>query len=546
VTPRTITGTDTYAGLLRGAADALPAADALAFPERRLTYAELLEAATVRARQLRGLRVRRGDRVGLMLPNCPEMVELIAGAALIGAVPVPINTRYKSFEVGHICRDGALSALVVSDALSSFTDLRGVLAEALPGLTDASDPLDLSLADLPDLRAVAILGADDAPGLVGESRLSELAADQPPPAAGEEGGPDDPALIMYTSGTTANAKGCVILNRALLANAQAIAERFEIPDGDRWWDPLPMFHMGALLLMTAVFSRGGAFISMDHFEPDAAFDLIAAGGATVLYPLFPTITLSLIHHERFAGMAQDGIRVVCNVSPVDVQMQVQEAFPNATLMSAYGMTELCGSAAYSRLDDTLEQRTTTCGHLLPSFEGRIVDPEDNRPVEPGVRGELVVRGPCVFDGYFSMEGMRRDAFDDEGWFHTGDLCSIDADGLLSFHGRIKDQLKVGGENVSAVEVESFLATHPAIKLAQVIGVPDPRYMEVPAAFVELMPGQSLTEDDVVAFCTGRIARFKVPRHVRFVEEWPMSSTKIQKFRLRDRLLDELADLPNNR
>jgi acyl-CoA synthetase (AMP-forming)/AMP-acid ligase II len=204
------------------------------------------------------------------------------------------------------------------------------------------------------------------------------------------------------------------------------------------------------------------------------------------------------------------------------------------------MTELCGTLAHSKLDDTLEQRTTTCGHLLDGWEARIVDPESGRPVAAEVRGELVARGPNLFAGYFRDLEQTSASIDDEGWFHTGDHCSMTADGLLCFHGRLKDMLKVGGENLSALEVESYLATHPKIKLAQVVGIPDDRLVEVPAAFVELTPGAEMEPEEVIAHCQGKIASFKVPRYVRFVSEWPMSSTKVQKFRLRDGLIAELG------
>jgi fatty-acyl-CoA synthase len=345
---------------------------------------------------------------------------------------------------------------------------------------------------------------------------------------------------MYTSGTTAHPKGCVTLNRSLVDNASAIAERFAIPSDDRWWDPLPMFHMGAILLMSAVFSRGGTFISTVHFDPEEAFDTFERHRPTVLYPLFPTITLTLLHHDRFADCSFDALRVITNVSPPDIQRAIQAAFPHAVLISAYGMTELCGTLAYNRLDDSEEQRTTTCGHLLPGWEGRIVHPDTGEPVPANVRGELVARGPNLFAGYFHDPAQTGASIDADGWFHTGDHCSMDAEGLLLFHGRLKDVLKVGGENVSALEVESFLSTHPAIKLAQVVGIPDDRLMEVPAAFVELAPGATLTEQQVIDHCEGRIARFKTPRHVRFVTDWPMSSTKIQKFRLREQLIAELG------
>jgi len=529
----------TYAELLRGVAADRPDAIALAFPGDQLTYRELIAHGETRARELRALGVARGDTFGILLPNSLRLVELLVGAALVGAVAVPINTRLKPAELAHICRDGRLRALFTTGAIGDHVDVRALLHDALPGLADAPDPLRLAIDGFDELAAIVADGAG--PGFVDAGLLARLAEAQPVPSPADHPDPDDPLLIMYTSGTTAHPKGCVTRNGSLVDNAVATAERFGIPADDRWWDPLPMFHMGAILLMSAVLSRGATFISTERFDADEAFDLFERYRPTVLYPLFPTITLTLLHHERFATTRFDAVRVVTNVSPADIQRAVQAAFPDAVLISAYGMTELCGTLAYSRLDDSLEQRTTTCGHLLPGWEARIIDPDSGDVLAPGVRGELIARGPNLFDGYFHDPGQTAAAIDGDGWFHTGDLCSIDADGLLLFHGRLKDVLKVGGENVSALEVESFLATHPAIKLAQVVGVPDDRLVEVPAAFVELAPGASLTEDEVLDYCRGQIARFKAPRHVRFVTEWPMSSTKVQKFRLRDTLLAELTD-----
>jgi acyl-CoA synthetase (AMP-forming)/AMP-acid ligase II len=532
----------TYANLIREVAARAPDEIALAFKGVELTYAQLLANGSRRARELKALGIGKGDNFGLLLPNSHELVEFLVGGALVGAVTVPINTRYRTGEIRHICRDGRLRAVVTTSALDAHVSLRELLYGAFPELRLAQEPLRLSLADAPDLRAVVLLDGADA-GLVPGGTLRSLSEEQPEPTAVDGPDPDDPIVIMYTSGTTANPKGCVTANSSLVANAADIAERFEVPAGDRWWNPLPMFHMGAILLMTAVFSRAGRFISMRHFEPEAAFDLIGEHQATVLYPLFPTITLELLHSPRFASLDQDRIRIICNVAPHDLQVQIQEAFPRAVLISAYGMTEVCGSAAYSNLEDPLDLRTTTCGQLLPSWDARIVDPETGLSLTPGSPGELRIRGPYLFRGYFGDPGQTAAAIDDEGYLKTGDHCSLDAAGYLSFHGRLKDQLKVGGENVSALEVESFLATNPAIKLAQVVGIPDDRYGEVPAAFVELAPDSELTEPEVIEFCTGQIARFKIPRHVRFVTDWPMSSTKVQKFRLRDALVEELSSQP---
>jgi acyl-CoA synthetase (AMP-forming)/AMP-acid ligase II len=246
-----------------------------------------------------------------------------------------------------------------------------------------------------------------------------------------------------------------------------------------------------------------------------------------------------MHHPRFDKRLFERVRVIESVSPPDIQQQIQDAFAPAKLVSAYGITECCGSVAYNRLDDPLEKRLTTCGQPVEGWEVKIVDADTGRELPVGEQGELVVRGPNRFVRYFGDASLTDAVCDPDGFFHTGDRCSLDEDGRLLYHGRIKDMLKVGGENVSALEVESFLSTHPSIKFAQVVGIPDERLLEVPAAFVELVPGESLDAQEVIDFCTGTIARFKVPRHVRFVDEWPMSSTKVQKFKLREQLIDEL-------
>ena len=532
--------TESYARMFREVAGARASTDALVFPDLRLTYAELLERATVRARELRSLGIGKGDRVGLVLPNSPELVELLLGASLLGAITVPVNIRFKSHELAHVFTDAGLRVVVTTDAIDEHTNFKELLYETLPGLADAPDARALSLDVAPDLRAVVLLSEHTSPGMVDAPALRAAAASVPAPTESDEPDSDDPLLVMYTSGTTAYPKGCILTNASLVANSRAIAERFEVPADDVWWDPLPMFHMGAILLMSVVFTRGATFVGMRHFDPDVAFDQFEHERITVLYPLFPTITLTLIHHPRFDRSLFAGVRVIESVAPPDIQRQIQDAFAPAVLVSAYGITECCGSVAYNRLDDPLEKRVTTCGEPVEGWEVKIVDPETGATVATGEQGELVVRGPNRFVRYFGHRSLTEAVVEPDGYFHTGDRCSLDEDGRLAYHGRIKDMLKVGGENVSALEVESFLATHPAIKMAQVIGVPHDRLIEVPAAFVELVPGGSITEQEVVEFCTGRIARFKIPQHVRVVETWPMSSTKVQKFRLREQLLEELG------
>jgi fatty-acyl-CoA synthase len=531
---------ETYIGMLREAAAVRADTAALVFPDMRLTYAELLERATWRARELRALGVGSGDTFGLVLPNSPELIEFLIGGCMIGAIAVPINIRFKSHELAHVFTDAGLRVVITTDDVDEHTNFKELLYETLPAVAQAADPLDLSLQAAPSLRTIVLLSEKEAPGMLNAPALRALARDVTEPTESDAPAEEDPLLVMYTSGTTANPKGCITTNGALVRNARAIADRFHVPADDVWWDPLPMFHMGAILLMSVVFSRGATFVGMRHFDADVAFDQFEELPITVLYPLFPTITLTLMHHPRFDRSLFKHVRVIESVSPPDMQKQIHEAFAPAILVSAYGITECCGSVAYNHLDDPLEKRLTTCGHPVEGWEVRIVDPDSGDVLPAGEQGELLVRGPNRFVRYFGEQSLTDAVVEPEGWFHTGDRCSLDDDGRLLYHGRIKDMLKVGGENVSALEVESFLATCPAIKMAQVIGIPDDRLLEVPAAFVELVPGATISEQEVIDFCAGKIARFKIPRYVRTIEEWPMSSTKVQKFRLRDQLLEELS------
>jgi fatty-acyl-CoA synthase len=525
----------TYAAMYLRTATRVPDADALVFPRVRLTYRELTARAAQRAEQLRELGVRPGDRFGLLMQNCPEMVEFVLGSAFIGAAAVPINSRFKPRELAHVIADAEVSSVITTGAIDGVIDLVDLLCATLDGLRDSPDPRSLALTGFPYLRSVATCAPSDVVGIV---VLESPTSTGPAPDLAVVM-PDDPFLIMYTSGTTANPKGCVLTNEALVLNSLAIVDRLQIPGEDVWWNPLPMFHMGSLMLLSSVFAAGGCFISQAHFTPGEALELIHAERPTVLYPLFPTISLDLIHDAGFASAGIEGVRLIGSVAPPDVQRRIQNAVPASRLFSAYGITELCGCVAYHAPDEPAEQRLSSCGRALDGFEMRIVDSETNVPLAPGERGELVGRGAQMFRGYYGNPEATATVIDEQGFFHTGDLCSMDEHDDITYHGRIKDMLKVGGENVSAIEVESFLATHPAIKMAQVVGVPDDRLIEVGAAFVEPAPGCTLEPEEVIAYCEGKLARFKIPRYVRFVTEWPMSATKVQKFRLREQLIEEL-------
>ncbi len=526
----------TLCELLLGAAERHPSRDALVFPDAALTYAGLVERAFERARSLMALGVKPGDHVGILMPNCPEYIELLFGAVFAGAVAVPVNARYKAAELAYVVENADLAGLITSDLASEYVDFAGLLAEAFPELAMAGNPRALSIERAPKLRFVTSISAATPPGFVAYGAFRAAADETPEPAArarveGVSGAAA--AIMMYTSGTTAHPKGCPLGHAALVRNGAAMnRQRYFLGPEDCLWAPLPMFHMASILPLLCCFDAGAALLSMNRAEAGAALEMMERERATVAFPAFPTITNALITHPRFPGTDLSRLRRINNVAPLEMLRRFQDAFPQAVQTGAYGLTETCGVVSYNHPEEDLESRLTTCGAPFEGVDVRIADPDSGAALPTGERGEIWVRGATVFKGYHKAPEKNAESFVD-GWFRTGDLGSLDDANRIRYQGRIKDMLKVGGENVAALEIESFLATHPAVKLAVVVGVPDERLLEVAAAYIELNPGAAAKKSEIIDFCRGRIASFKVPRHVRFVTEWPMSSTKIQKFKLQE-------------
>ena len=505
-----------------------PETDAIVFPESRETGAALLGASLDTARSLLGLGIRPGDTVAVLMPNTPDFLHVLFGCALVGVKALLVNARYKAYELAYVLENGDVTAVVTTDAVSDYVDF-------VPLLNEATAPRPPLLAHL------VLLGSSSPDGYV--DRAAFAAAGGGVEAADvqrlrESVRVRDVAILMYTSGTTARPKGCLITHEALVRTAISVARRFGLTARERFWDPLPFFHMGGLLQLTATLWADGAFLTMTHFEAGLALRQIADERSTFIFPCFPTITQSLIHHPDFAAADLSTVRGLLDTGPAESLREVERRF-GVPVVTSYGLTEAGGVIAFGHLDDPLEQRSTTGGRPFRGMEARIVDGETGAELAPGETGSVLLRGVGLFDGYHKHPEETA-AATAGGWLQTGDLGRVDGEGRISYAGRSKDMLKVGGENVSALEVEAYLGTHPAVKVVAVVGVPDERYAEVPAAFVERIPGSAVEAGELIEFCRGRIASFKVPRHVRFVEEWPMSATKIQKHRLRESLLAELG------
>ena len=494
------------------AAQRRPDADAVAFPASRATFAHLRTASIERARALAAAGVSHGDLVGLLVPADVTNIELLLGLWRLGAIPVPINARYKARELTYVVEHSGMRLLLCD---------RGAQ----------------SLVEQADLRCRVVVLDDDDGFAAGAAGLSAAELEQRSAAVL----PDDDAVLLYTSGTTANPKGALHSHSSLVTEGRNVAGRLGLAEHDRFWSPLPMFHCGGFCTMMGSWANGSTFCHVGVFDATVALDQLERERCTFAFPAFEMIWLAVLDHPRYESADLSALRVVVNVGVPERLRQMQQRMPGQTQVSSYGSTESCGFMCIGNTADPLDVRVSTSGRPLPGMELRIVDPDSGRDAAPGETGEAWFRGPTRFSRYHRDPEHTASVIDADGWYHSGDLLKQDTEGRVTFMGRLKDMLKVGGENVAAAEIESFLLTHPAVQLVQVVGAPDARYIEVPCAFVELAPGASTTEQELIDHCLGKIATFKVPRYVRFVTEWPLSDTKIQKFRLSERIATELRE-----
>ncbi|WP_159982254.1 MULTISPECIES: AMP-binding protein [unclassified Novosphingobium] len=524
----------TLGGTLAAAAHVHGTSEALIYDGRRATHAQLFEEALERARALIGLGVRSGDHVGVLMPNCWDYIVLYYAINLVGAQAVLLNARYRPDDLAYVIPKARLRFLFVGGHAWRHCDYRPMLTGVFPELL-ASAQGSLSLGAAPNLEHVIEIG-DERPGIwPGESVLESAAAGVTRADVLERAAmvrAEDIGLMIFSSGTTSRPKACMLTHLSLCRTGAAMAERFRFTPQDKVWDPLPLFHMSTILPLAGCRATGACFMGMGHFDADSAMKLLIAEQPTVHYAGFPTIIGALVTHPDFVAYDQSHLRINHVVGPPDLLRRYAALFPGAVAVNSYGLTEATGVPCYSDLDDPQDLLFETNGRLFDGMEGRVVDLDGN-PVPNGVAGEICLRGYALFAGYYDDPEATAAAITPEGWLRTGDRGRIGPGGRLIYDGRVKDMLKIGGENVAAVELESFLMTHPAVKMAQVIGVPDERLMEVAAAYIEVNPGSMVEEVELVRHCIGRIASYKIPRYVRFVEQWPMSATKVQKFELRE-------------
>jgi fatty-acyl-CoA synthase len=513
---------------------------------RRYTYAQLGAEVDRAARALLALGVAKGERVGMWAPNCAEWTITQFATSKIGAILVNINPSYRVHEVQYALAQSGCAYLVTA-ARFKTSDYTAMLYELAPELRGAV-PGRLAAAGLPDLRAVVRLDPDPTPGMLTWDALLALAERVSAAELAErqrEQQFDDPINIQYTSGTTGYPKGATLSHHNILNNGYFVAELMGFTERDRLVIPVPLYHcFGMVMGNLGCVTHGATMIyPSEGFEPKAVLEAIQAERATALYGV-PTMFIAELGEPDFASYDLSSLRtgiMAGSPCPVEVMKKVQALMNMREVEIAYGMTETSPVSTQTRIGAPLDKQVGTVGQVHPHVEVKIVDPGTGAVVPLGTAGELCTRGYSVMLGYWNNEEATRAAIDPARWMHTGDLAVMDEEGYLNIVGRIKDMIIRGGENVYPREIEEFLYGHPKVQDVQVIGVPDPKYVEEIMAWIRVKDGQTATAEEIREFCRGRIAHYKVPRYVKFVEAFPMTVTgKVQKFLMREQSIGELG------
>lgn len=511
----------------------------------RYSYRELQEQVNRCARGLLALGLERGDRIGMWSPNYAEWVIVQFATAKVGTILVNINPSYRVHELEYALNQSGCKALITAAQFrsSNYTDM---LYELAPELHE-SEPGQLQAEKLPELRTIVRLGDEPTAGMYSWHDLLEKADGVSEEALAEvQAGLqfDDPINIQYTSGTTGYPKGATLSHHNILNNGYLVGDIMKFTEQDKLIIPVPMYHCFGMVLGTMACVAFGAAMLFpnDAFDPSSVLAMAEEEGATAVHGV-PTMFIAELEHPEFRHFKLDSLRtglMAGSPCPVEVMKQVIELMNMHQVEIAYGMTETSPVSFQTRADAPLEKRVSTVGQILPHTEVKIID-GDGRVVPIGQMGELCTRGYCVMLGYWNDEERTREAIDAARWMHTGDLAVMDEDGYVNIVGRIKDMLIRGGENIYPREIEEFLYSHPKISDVQVIGVPDQKYGEEVMAWVKLREGVEATADEIRDFCRGKIAHYKIPRYIKFVDAFPMTVTgKIRKVEMREVSIAELG------
>ena len=511
----------------------------------RLTYWQLAERVDILAKAFIQADFKKGDRIGIWSPNNVEWLITQYATAKVGLILVTINPAYRSHELAYVLKQSGCKGLVLQNKFKS-SNYEQMLCELCPELRKVS-PGKLVSKEFELLTTIISTTESPISGIYSWDEFNHLgneSSDQLLVSRLKDQDMDDPINIQYTSGTTGFPKGATLSHHNILNNGYFVAETMNFDESDRLVVPVPLYHcFGMVMANLGCLTHGAcAIYPGEAFEPEAVLDAVQKEKATALYGV-PTMFIAELALPNFSEYDLKTLRTGIMAGapcPVDTMNQVNEKMNMTEVEIAYGMTETSPVSFQTRVDSPFEKRVSTVGSVHPHVEVKIINPDTNKLCSVGEMGELCTRGYSVMLGYWENPEATSLAIDDCGWMHTGDTAVMDEDGYVNIVGRIKDMVVRGGENIYPREIEEYLMTHADIEDVQVTGVPDEKYGEEIIAWVRLSGESNLSEKDILDFCRGKIAHYKVPRYIRFCNEFPMTVTgKVQKYKMREISTKEL-------
>jgi len=529
----------TMGELLRETASRYPDREALVFPAAslRLTYSEFEQKCRETAKGFMALGVKKGDHVSVWTTNIPEWTYLQFSLGMIGAVLVTVNTNYKSSELNYILNQSDSTTLVLIEEYRD-TNYYETIRTVVPGL-DSMEAGKMRSEGLPLLKNLVYIGnRKETPGMFSFAQVLDLGrqiTDANLDARAKSVHFHDVVNMQYTSGTTGFPKGVMLTHYNVINNARMVGDVMGMTEQDRLLIQVPLFHcFGCVMSSLNCVVHGSTMIMMEYFDPLKALHYIQDEKCTAINGV-PTMFISILSHEDFSKYDMSSLRTGIMAGapcPEETMRQVMEKMHCPEVVIAFGQTESSPVMNMTRRDDPIDVRVTTVGRLLPGIQGKIIDPTTGEELPPNVQGEIVTKSPCVMKGYYKMPEDTKKAIDANGWLHTGDLGAVDEQGNFKITGRIKEMIIRGGENIYPREIEEFLHKHPKVRDVYVVGVPDKKYGEQLLAVVIPEPGEKITGDELVEYCTNRIARHKIPRYWEFTDEVPMTASgKVQKYKI---------------
>ncbi|MCY8267890.1 AMP-binding protein [Bacillus haynesii] len=534
----------TIGKLLEKTAVNTPDHEAVVYPDRglRYTYRQFDQLCRKVAKGLMALGIDKGEHVAIWASNTPEWLTAQFASAKTGAVLVTVNTNYQLSELEYVLKQSDATTLILMESYrgTSYID---ILYKLIPELKE-SEPGKLASERLPFLKNIILMGDKRHPGmylwddlLKLSGSVSEKALDRRMERLEEH----DVINMQYTSGTTGFPKGVMLTHSNLANNAANIAECMNLSKKDRMCIPVPFFHcFGCVLGNLACVTAGATMVPVQEFSPKEVLSAVETEKCTALHGV-PTMFIAELNDQDFASYDLSSLRtgiMAGSNCPIEVMKKVIDNMGMSEITIAYGQTEASPVITQTRANDSLKRRVETVGRALPNVEVKITEPGTNQEVARGVQGELCTRGYHVMKGYYKNPEATAAVIDEEGFLHTGDLAIMDEEGYCRITGRLKDMIIRGGENIYPREIEEFLYKHPNILDVQIVGVPDETFGEEVSAWIKLKSGVSMTAEELKAYCKGKIARYKIPRYIAFVEEFPMTASgKVQKFKLREQALE---------